>query len=234
MTGCGGGQGWRCVQLAGKTDSAVAADMRLDGLALELRAQLHWARNILFEHGLATVGFYRRGLWPPPYRVTITKQSFDFSQDASFDIATESAAEVFGLGELALLLVAAGLDRSQDQCLKLSQVMIANGEIDRESVPGMAMSIFQVMLKAVPEIGCQPYVIEFVPSVQGINALPASGILPDDILMPFQRFPGDILQMLADKLCSFLHIMFPSCLLFDQNAMPFSKKLKWLFRLNIR
>ena len=146
----------------------------------------------------------------------------------------ESAAEVFGLRKLALLLVPARLHCSQNQRLKLAQVMIADGEIDRESVPGMAMSIFQVMLKAVPEIGCQPYVIEFVPSVQGINALPASGILPDDILMPFQRFPGDILQVLADKLCSFLHIMFPSCLSFDQNAIPFSRKLKWLFLLKIR
>jgi hypothetical protein len=51
------------------------------------------------------------------------------------NVLCQSATQVFGPREFASLLISRGLDGPEDQCFKLAQVRVLDGEIDAETVP---------------------------------------------------------------------------------------------------
>ena len=61
------------------------------------------------------------------------------------------------------------------------------------------MSVMQMTFQAGTEILCQSHVVELLFSIKGIDPIPASNVLLDDLLMLLQSIPGDVLEVLADE-----------------------------------
>ena len=70
--------------------------------------------------------------------------------------------------------------------------------LNAEAVPGLAVSVFQVVAEAESEVGGETDVIKFSAAVKGIDAVAVADVLADEVLILFQRLPGDVFQVLTD------------------------------------
>jgi len=91
----------------------------------------------------------------------------------------------------------------------LSQVAVADGQVARETVPGLAVPVLEVVLEPVAEIRGQPHVIELPASIQGVHTLASANVGSDDPLVLLQRLARDVFQVLANQLCAFAHATTP-------------------------
>jgi hypothetical protein len=121
-----------------------------------------------------------------------------FELPGAFGVSGEAAPEVFGFGEFSLLLVALGFDDAQNQRFQLSEMAVADCEIDAEPIPGLGVAIFQVVAQTGAEIGCEADVVELAPAVESVNAVAIADVLADEVLVLFQGLPGNVFQVLTD------------------------------------
>jgi hypothetical protein len=113
-------------------------------------------------------------------------------------VVAKAGAEVVGLGEFALLLVAFGHGDSEEERLQLAKVAVADGEVHAEAVPGLAVSVFQVVAEAESEVGGETDVIKFSAAVKGIDAVAVADVLADDVLVFVEYEARDVLKVLTD------------------------------------
>ena len=116
------------------------------------------------------------------------------------EVFLKAATEVFRLGKLSFLFIAGGFDDPENQRLKLTQMVVANGEIDAETVPRISMAVPEVHGEAGLEAASEANVVEFVAAVKRVDALPIPNIPANDGLIFLEGVTGDVLQMLTDEL----------------------------------
>jgi len=116
-----------------------------------------------------------------------------------FDLPLELVCEVFGRSEFASLRVAAGLrlDDPQEKGFKLAQVLVADREIDAESVPMRGEAVLQVRVQSPAKVTRQPYIIELAASIQCVNPLPSQDVSADNVQVLFERISADVFKVLA-------------------------------------
>ncbi len=87
--------------------------------------------------------------------------------------------------KLSLLLVALWFwfNNSEEKRLKFPQMLVANRQINTESVPQKAVAVFQMGVEPPSKVTGQADVVEFAAPIERINALPVPDILPDNLLV---------------------------------------------------
>ena len=75
---------------------------------------------------------------------------------------------------------------------------VINYEENAKTVPRMAVPVFQVVAKPGAKIGCKANVIKFVAPVERINAVAASHVLFDYVLVFLQRLARNVFKVLAN------------------------------------
>lgn len=118
---------------------------------------------------------------------------------------SQFAPKILGFGELTLLLVSAGFDNAKDQGLKFPQMTVTNGQVDAETVPGIGVAVPEVHSEAGLEAAGEANIVEFVATVERVDALPIPDVPADDSLILLEGVAGDVLQMLTDELAPSWH-----------------------------
>jgi hypothetical protein len=80
-------------------------------------------------------------------------------------------------------------------------MLISYGKVHTETIPSVRVPIAKVLFQTSSEIGCQADIVQTVPLVQGIDAVPSSHVLTNDVQELLECSPRDTLKMLAYELC---------------------------------
>lgn len=105
--------------------------------------------------------------------------------------------EILGSGEAPACAIPSRLCDSDQESLKLSDVIGSQGQVNAEAIPGPVVAISEVRLQAAPQVRGQPYVVEAVLLVERVNPMAPVNQLADDAGILLQNAPGDFLKVLA-------------------------------------
>jgi len=116
-------------------------------------------------------------------------------------LPTKQPAQILRLDEPREHFITPRARNPKNQCLKLPQMLIPNGEVNAETIPSVRVPVTKVLFQTSSEIGCQADIVKTVPLVQGINAVPPSHVFTNDVRELLECSPRDALKMLAYELC---------------------------------
>lgn len=107
------------------------------------------------------------------------EQIIEFFLDLAFDLSLEFRQEVVSCTKFAALGVACRVGNTQDKGFKLFDVVGLADDVETEVSPLASVSVVEVVLDPVSEVGGEANVIERVLSIQGVDALMALNHLRD-------------------------------------------------------
>ena len=78
-------------------------------------------------------------------------------------------------------------------------MLLPDGQVDAKPIPGAAMAIMEMAFQPRAQILCKPYIVKFSLLIKGIDPVPSTNVLLNDLLVLLQSFTRDIFEMLANK-----------------------------------
>jgi len=93
----------------------------------------------------------------------------------------------------------AGFADPQEERLHLMRVPVIDSQVQAEPVPTPAETAPEVLAESLAQVRGQAKVVEAVPTVARVDAVPPTGQGPDDARVVLKQVPGDVLGMLADQ-----------------------------------
>jgi hypothetical protein len=82
-------------------------------------------------------------------------------------------------------------------------VVVSNRQVDAEAVPASAAVVFEVTLEPPAQVAGQADVVQLVPAIERVDAVPPPDVITDDVLILLQRLARDGFEVLLRKSCRF-------------------------------
>ena len=82
---------------------------------------------------------------------------------------------------------------------------IPDGQVNTEPIPFLLMPVTKMGAESIPKVAGKTHIIESIPFVQRVYAMPLPNKVTNDFLMLFKSLPCYFLQKLADKRSWFGH-----------------------------
>jgi hypothetical protein len=88
---------------------------------------------------------------------------------------------------------------SEHERLDLSKVLIFDRQIERKTVPDIAVAVFSVSPKSAPQSRRQPNIIQTIFPVERVDTGISTYEISNNIGMPLQQVTRDMFEVCVDK-----------------------------------